>query len=305
MRGYIANTDSDWYGFLKDQTELPEVNFWQPSGSRGFHAIEAGAPFFFKLKRPHYAIAGYGFFVRSSILPAWLAWDSFGVANGAPDFEVMKQRIEKYRRTGEFSLHGQYEIGCLMISQPVFFSQQEWIPQPQDWSRNIVQGKTYDLAVGEGRRIWEQCLLQNPYRELSATDVGERYGTDQVIQPRLGQGTFRISVLDAYARACAVSGEHSLPVLEAAHIKPYSEDGSHEVANGLLLRADIHRLFDLGYVTVSPDFHFEVGRRLKEDYENGKTYYPLHGNAIRLPEQAVDRPRKDLLDWHNSRKFLG
>lgn len=305
MRGYIAHTDYAWYGFLKDQTELPEVNFWQPSGSRGFRAIEAGAPFFFKLKRPHYAIAGYGFFVRSSILPAWLAWDSFGAANGAPDFAAMKRRIEKYRRTRELSPHGQYAIGCLMISQPVFFPQQEWIPQPQDWSRNIVQGKTYDLTVGEGQRIWEQCLLQNPYRELSATGVSERYGTDQVIQPRLGQGTFRISVLDAYARACAVSGEHSLPVLEAAHIKPYSEDGSHEVANGLLLRADIHRLFDLGYVTVSPDFHFEVGRRLKVDYENGKTYYPLHGKAIRLPEQAVDWPRKDLLDWHNSRKFLG
>ncbi len=123
MHGYIANTDYDWYCFLKKQTELQEINFWQPSGSRGFHAVEAGAPFFLKLKRPHYAIAGYGFFVRSSILPAWLAWDSFGIANGAPDFEVMKRRIEKYRRTGEVSTHGQYEIGCLMLQNKCHRSQ--------------------------------------------------------------------------------------------------------------------------------------------------------------------------------------
>jgi putative restriction endonuclease len=72
------------------------------------------------------------------------------------------------------------------------------------------------------------------------------------VRPRLGQGTFRIATIQAYERACAVTGEHSLPALEAAHIRPFAEGGTHDVSNGLLLRADLHRLFDRGYVTVTP-----------------------------------------------------
>jgi len=48
---------------------------------------------------------------------------------------------------------------------------------------------------------------------------------------------------------------------------------SHEVSNGLLLRSDIHRLFDAGYVTVTPDYEFKVSGRLREDFNNGETYY--------------------------------
>jgi len=68
-----------------------------------------------------------------------------------------------------------------------------------------------------------------------------RYGTPKTVQLRLGQGTFRIAVTSAYG-ACAVSGEHSLPALEAAHVRPYADGGGHALPNGLLLRADIHRL---------------------------------------------------------------
>src|SRR5581483_1754902 len=98
MVGFIATTDFDWYSYLRDQRDLDEVNFWQPSGGRGFHAIAPGAPFFFKLKSPHYAIGGFGYFARNSVLPDWLAWDSFGRANGAPDLQAMRERIRKYRR---------------------------------------------------------------------------------------------------------------------------------------------------------------------------------------------------------------
>ena len=59
-------------------------------------------------------------------------------------------------------------------------------------------------------------------------------------------------VTDAYQRKCAVTGERTLPALEAAHIKPFAEGGSHNPQNGLLLRRDIHALFDGGYVTVTP-----------------------------------------------------
>ena len=117
--------------------------------------------------------------------------------------------------------------------------------------------------------------------------------------PRLGQATYRLAVTDAYGRACAVTGEHSLPVLEAAHIRPYAEEGPHRVANGLLLRTDIHRLFDKGYVTIRPDdLRFVVSKRLKEDYENGATYYAMNDRLIRAPRAGADRPSRDYLAWH-------
>jgi putative restriction endonuclease len=124
--------------------------------------------------------------------------------------------------------------------------------------------------------------------------------------PRLGQGGFRIVVTEAYGRRCAITGEKTLPVLEAAHILPFSENGPNEVSNGLLLRADFHKLFDTGLVTVTPDLHIQVSSRIKEDWFNGKAYYRLHGKPLAtIPNDPVNRPSSDLLRWHNENRFQG
>ena len=308
MRGYVANTDYDWYEYLASQRDLDEVNFWFPKYTGAFRSIQPGEPVFFKLKKPYYAIAGHGVFVHHYVLPAWLAWESFGRGNGAPTFEEMCRRIGKYRDGEPAGATASYRIGCLIVGQPVFFERAAWIPQPTDWGAQTVRGEAYDLTVGEGRRIYEACRLRG---RVASLDVGaespaERYGTPQLVRPRLGQGSFRLAVTDAYGRACAVTTEHSLPTLEAAHIKPYARGGEHVVANGLLLRRDIHRLFDLGYVTVgADDQRFEVSRRLKDEWENGRVYYEMRGRPIVLPGRAEDHPSREVLDWHNREMFLG
>lgn len=313
MRGFVGNTDYDWFTFLATRQPLEEVNFWQPSGGDTFRALVPGEPFFFRLKKPHYAIAGFGLFARHEIVTAKLAWEAFGERNGAPDFAAMCARIEKYRHGQPADPTRQYKIGCLMISQPVFFAEQDWIPEPAGFSRNIVRGAGYDVSEGEGRRIWEACLDRMRAHRVplaaeeearwAAVAEGPRFGTPQLVRPRLGQGTFRVAVTQAYHGACAVSGEHSLPVLDVAHIRGYAEGGPHDVQNGLLLRADIHRLFDRGYVTVTPEFKFEVSQRLRQEFENGKTYYALHGHVIQLPDRGNDRPDPALLQWHNEQVF--
>jgi putative restriction endonuclease len=308
MKGYVANTDYEWYRYLLGRPDIDEVNFWQPSGRSKFHAVPAGSPFFFKLKRPYYAIAGFGYFVKQSIIPAWLAWEAFGPANGAPDFETMQKQIERYRGPSSRGLERQYAIGCLMVARPVFFDEAHWVEQPRDFQGPIVQGKTYDLTFGEGKRIWDACRLAAqslpPSGRALVADPIPRYGEPTLVLPRLGQGIFRVTVTDAYNRACAVTQEHSLPALEAAHIRPYSAGGEHRVSNGLLLRSDIHRLFDQGYVTVTPDYRFEVSKKLREDFSNGRSYYPHHGARIALPDDPAARPDPALLTWHNSERFL-
>ena len=101
-----------------------------------------------------------------------------------------------------------------------------------------------------------------------------------------------------------MTGEHSLPALEAAHIRPYGRDGPHDVRNGLLLRSDLHRLFDRGYVTVTPECTFEVSRRLRTDFENGHSYYPFHGKRIVVPGRQAEHPAVDFLRWHNEEVFV-
>jgi predicted restriction endonuclease len=114
-----------------------------------------------------------------------------------------------------------------------------------------------------------------------------------------------VLVTDLYERRCAVTGERTLPVLQASHIKPYGQDGPHDPRNGLLLRSDVHTLFDLGYVTVTPDRRFEVSKRIKEEFTNGRDYYALHGQEIRLPIRPDVAPASEYLDWHASNVFRG
>jgi putative restriction endonuclease len=130
-----------------------------------------------------------------------------------------------------------------------------------------------------------------------------RTGKPQIITPLLGQASFRLAVLDAYDCACAVTNEHSLPVLEAAHIRPWGDGGRHEVPNGLPLRRHIHRLFDLGFVTVKPDLRFAVSPALRDAYANGKTYYALDGNTIAAPIMRDAQPSRELLEWHGDVVF--
>jgi putative restriction endonuclease len=112
-------------------------------------------------------------------------------------------------------------------------------------------------------------------------------------------------VTGLYGKKCAVTRERTLPALEAAHIRPYNEGGEHTASNGILLRRDIHSLFDAGYVTVTPKFEFEVSRRIKEEFENGREYYALHGREVKIPDKRERRPNAAALRWHNEEKYFG
>src|SRR5207249_11000325 len=127
------------------------------------------------------------------------------------------------------------------------------------------------------------------------------YGDPVLVRQRLGQGAFRLVVMDTYQRRCAVTKEKALPMLEAAHIRPVSEGGQHLVTNGLLLRSDVHTLFDRGYVTITPSYEFRASRRLRDEFDNGEEYYALQGGDLSIPPRANDRPGQEFLEWHCSK----
>ena len=305
MRYWIGITDFDWYRFLAARPDLDEVNFWQPSAQRAPVTLTPSAPFLFKL---HVAEGGFvvggGFFARFSKVPVYLAWEAFEAKNGAASLEEMVTRVQRYRRQPINLMHD--EIGCMILSQPFFLPRDRWVRPPEDWAPNIVQGKTYDDADSIGARVWREVAAATPAESVTRHAVAdERYGTPSLVAPRLGQGEFRIAVTDAYGRRCAITGERTLPALDAAHIVPYSEDGEHRVDNGLLLRKDLHALFDAGYLGIGMDLRLAVSRRIREDYENGRDYYALAGRSVRPPADPVARPNPAFLAWHASERFLG
>lgn len=300
----VAVTDGDWFETLRRQPMLAEVNFWAPS-SASFRALQPGELFLFKLHAPHNVIVGGGIFTYATVLPWSLAWQAFGEANGARTPQEMRARIARYRRA-DVDSKVDFEIGCRILTQPFFLDEHDWLSVPASWARNIVSFKTYSTDESDGRRLWEavQEHLQRR-RAAGLADEAARFGAPQLIRPRLGQGAFRVLVTDIYGRRCAVSEERTLPALDAAHIRPYGEGGSHEASNGLLLRRDIHSLFDAGYVTVTPDLRFAVSRRIREEFENGRHYYALDGRSIPPPRDTQHWPDPAALAWHNDYKFKG
>jgi putative restriction endonuclease len=302
---YVAVTDREWYRFLAGRPDLDEVNFWQPGGTRTFRAVEPGEPFLFKLHHPDHFIVGGGFFVRSVLLPLYFAWDSFEEKNGAASLDSMQGRIERYRQAPT-DPRGSYTIGCVLLSDPFFLDRSNWVPAPPDFHPNIVQGKTYDMRSEVGHSLWDavQMRLRAGGTHGVREPVAPPYGDPVLVRPRLGQGTFRVLVTEMYRRHCAVTGEKVLPVLEAAHIRPVSAGGVHRIDNGLLLRTDIHALFDSGYVTVTPDRQFRVSRRLRREFDNGEVYYQFQGKEVWLPPEPEFGPKKESLEWHGDTIFL-
>jgi len=305
MKLWVGVTDADWYNRLR-QLVPDEVNFWQPSGSRFFRVLQAGELFLFKLHSPQNFIVGGGYFVRYSALPASLAWDAFGDKNGVTAFDELLSRIKRYRRNDDAL---DPVIGCNVLAEPFFLEREAWIPVPQSWAPNIVQGKSYDTQTSDGRSIWDaiqeaRAKMPRVAEPLVDDAMPNRFGAEYLARGRLGQGAFRVLVIDAYERKCAITGERTLPVLEAAHIKPYSLDGPHRLNNGILLRSDLHKLFDLGYVTVTPELRLEVSPRLKADWHNGREYYAYHGTPLRFsPTEPSSRPNPEFLRWHNESRF--
>jgi putative restriction endonuclease len=308
VKFWVGITDRSWFGFLAGIAPVDEINFWVPSGRKPVDLV--GSPFLFKLHAPDGGfIVGGGHYAHFTRLPVRMAWDAFTVKNGAATFDEFAT-VLRARRPGLDMVADQ--IGCVAIVEPFFLPRELWIQPPADWPGPVQLGKTYDTTTAIGADLWERVQLAlaafpstigSAVREPSY-DV-DRYGEPMLVKPRLGQGTFHAKIVDAYERRCVVTNERTLPVLQAAHIKPYALSGPHAPENGLLLRSDVHTLFDAGYVTITPELEFRVGTRIRAEFENGRDYYALDRRPVRLPARGNPPPAREYLEWHADTVFRG
>ena len=200
---FVAVTDQSWFDALSASSPHDEVNFWQPSGSREFRALEPGELFLFKLHAPNNFIAGGGIFGHASNAPLSLAWEAFGTTNGVASIDAMRARIAHYRRDPAIASERQDPtVGCRILVQPFFWPRDLWIKAPASWSPNIVTGKGFDTETDDGLQLW-QAVTERLAQSMPMPAA--RYGSPGLIAPQLGQGAFRLSVTDSYERRCAIT----------------------------------------------------------------------------------------------------
>ena len=148
---------------------------------------------------------------------------------------------------------------------------------------------------------YDQNLQEGPETHLRIPILeDERKKMLRSIVQRQGQGIFRRRLLDAYEGQCSLTGYDVESALEAAHIRPYSGPFSNDTRNGLLLRADIHTLFDLRKVGIEPRTReFVLGGELK-----GTRYSNLDGKKIFVPSIESLQPGEDVLKlaWEEFRR---
>ncbi|MGD0511175.1 MAG: HNH endonuclease signature motif containing protein [Candidatus Micrarchaeaceae archaeon] len=139
-----------------------------------------------------------------------------------------------------------------------FLPRDSELPSPSTFSVNIMQGKGYEIP-GEDPVVdmMANHLLAREILDTAAADSPETFaptrGEPRLTTPRLGQNAFKAVVQEAYVRRCAITDHKILPTLQAAHIFPVAAGGQHRVDNGLLLRSDVHTMFDRGYLGIDQD----------------------------------------------------
>jgi hypothetical protein len=154
---------------------------------------------------------------------------------------------------------------------------------------------------------WLQDLYRHTYGERGKPTLSPSLGDDVPFDPRgiedgrqrvwrsiiarRGQSAFRDALMRAYEERCAVTGCSVQDVLEAAHIVPYRGPKTNAVSNGILLRADLHTLFDCRLIAIDPGrWTVIVSPQLRSsEYEN------LHGRQLRLPRNPSEMPSREAL----------
>jgi putative restriction endonuclease len=321
---YVAHTMREWFEFLSGPDVaraglVDEVNFWSPSADRSMKAFVPGEPVFFRLgaagprDRFGRCIVGYAFFAAFERVSASLAWELFGVRNGAPTRSAFYALIG---RTTPAAIAA--PLACTILRGARFWPDSRFLSwgEERGWAATGVQRGRSERDPRNAAALWAALASDaaQPPEELAPAPFSpliadERRVALSAAAVREGQGTFRLRLLRAYD-GCAITGEHTEPVLQAAHIQPYLGPRSNHVQNGLLLTQEWHTLFDRGLVTIDPPtraaparYAIRVSNLLRERWQNGRRYREMDGQPLRLPANPEAYPSREALDWHREHVF--
>lgn len=176
----------------------------------------------------------------------------------------------------------------------------DFVPKPLVEAQQSGNAVPEEVARELDSRLALLAEIVSPLGSADADDLGfdpdsigdERERAVRAIRIRRGQAAFRIALMTAYGKRCAITACAVEDVLEAAHIYPYSGKLTNHVSNGLLLRADIHTLFDCWLIAIEPNSRTVV----VAEALNGSSYANLAGRKLRPTQDASNSPSKRNLE---------
>lgn len=293
-----------------------EFVLWRPAGQSGATIpLGPGEPVILTVpteaSSSSRSAVGGGLFSGRSRMTLSELWEWFGEASGARGLQELRSSYT-VATSRELEAADDPDVDTTLLHHVRFFTLEERVEVPIDaTSFTFNQGRYVQLS---GRTSSDPALRAvltyfDPKSEPGADEVARivlstiRAAARSVV-PRLGQGAFRAMVSDAYSHQCALTGYKVRPVLEAAHIKSYSSGGEHRLDNGLLLRSDVHTLYDRGFIAFDDLGGLMVSSQLRERFGNGDWYYARVGSPLAAPKRSVDAPNREFLAWHREAVFL-
>lgn len=279
----IAVTDRDWYEYQKRNGFINRINFWTPHVWKV--ALAADTKIVFKLKKaankPGDEIGGYGRFVEYKSQTLDQSWKEFGRRNGCDTKEEYIAKLTKGKGNAS------YVCGCIVLDDVVFFDEPKRLADyGLSFSPNIVTYKNETSAFPD----FGQQNVVSSHSSFSLVTPTKKEKKMQSMTERVGQGQFHSDVSTAYNHRCCITGESTPELLQAAHIQDYINKESNHIQNGLLLRIDIHKLFDSGLLYIDQNYHVHVSPLVKsQEYRN------LDNHPISLPNNPSEYPSKAAL----------
>lgn len=292
----IAPTDEEWFLHLRENQLTNQVNFWTPT-PWNVKGLKKGERLYFMLKSPIRKIGGYGEFMYYENMNVEEAWKKFGLGNGVRSLSELEQRAGKY--VNKRSVKENKQIGCIVLSNCIFLEESLFFPAHDlevEFPIQVVKIKYFDEIVS-----WRppdpltQASEENS--KFSLVTSGKVPMKLRDVRQREGQPAFRKKILNNYGGRCAVTGETCDNLLEAAHVQPYQNAKSNHVQNGILLRVDLHRLFDAGLMTIDTNF------QVKFSSEFTSLSYKNFRDKVLDTSVIVDLPSLEALEYHNKNVF--
>jgi predicted RNA-binding protein with PUA-like domain len=193
------------------------------------------------------------------------------------------------------------QLSCSRGSQGSIF-----IVTPEQWQTVVERAGGWSDNASFAAQQYADTLVK---QEMAIEDASgfnahniedARKRTAASIVQRRGQSTFRQGLLQAYQGKCAVTECEVTEILEAAHIVPYQGTATNHMQNGILLRADLHTLFDMGLVGVDA----ETMKVLVSSKLDGSEYASFQGKLLHLPDDANCKPDVAALKLHRQKHGL-
>ena len=134
--------------------------------------------------------------------------------------------------------------------------------------------------------------------------------SESEMEQEIRSSMFKQRVPKVYNFRCAVSGMQvstttSASLVDACHIEPWSHNHNDTIGNGICLTPTIHRAFDRGLLSISPDYLVQVSTKISEDDRSPYALTQFHQRSLFLPDDPAYRPDPGLLDWHFREVFVG